>query len=288
MTRSLLPYPPADRLIDGCHPHPHSARRGRSLSTRRNEIVSIARAIFASRGFKNTSMRDIADACGLLAGSLYSHFKSKSEILQLIVDPFYDQLIPAQEAAAALDGTGAAQTEDMLRRVFRVLAAYNEEMTIIHYDWPDLLGMADLADILDRSNYALELWHRVIVAGIADGTLRPEIDSEVTVRVITSSLHGVLDRKRYGARPNPLTEVDFDLLVDEFVLMMVSGLRSDGPPAAKAAPAARPAASTKQRAAPSKKAGTAKVTGKTTKAAGRATATSATKPSTTSKTGPNR
>ena len=56
-------------------------------------------------------MRDIADACGLLAGSLYSHFKSKSEILQLILDPFYDQLIPAQEAAAALEGTGVAQTE---------------------------------------------------------------------------------------------------------------------------------------------------------------------------------
>jgi AcrR family transcriptional regulator len=214
-------------------------------------------------------MRDIADACGLLAGSLYSHFKSKSEILQLILDPFYDQLIPAQEAAAALEGTGAAQTEDMLRRVFRVLAAYNEEMTIIHYDWQDLLGMAEIAGILDRSNYALELWHRVIVAGIADGTLRPEIDSEVTVRVITSSLHGVLDRKRYGARPNPLTEVGLDGLVDEFVLMMVSGLRSDGPLAAFFE---------EQEAAPSKKAGTAKAAAKVT--------AKSTRPSSTSKAGP--
>src|ERR1019366_7262530 len=106
---------PACRSPDRRLSYPlYRAQGGRSLSPRRNEIVSIARAIFASRGFKNTSMRDIADACGLLAGSLYSHFKSKSEILQLIVDPFYDQLIPAQEAAAALDGTGAAQTEDML------------------------------------------------------------------------------------------------------------------------------------------------------------------------------
>jgi AcrR family transcriptional regulator len=233
-------------------------------------------------------MRDIADACGLLAGSLYSHFKSKSEILQLILDPFYDQLIPAQEAAAALEGTGVAQTEEMLRLVFRVLAAYNEEMTIIHYDWQDLLGMAEFADILDRSNYALELWHRVIVAGIADGTLRPEIDSEVTVRVITSSLHGVLDRKRYGARPNPLTEVGLDGLVDEFVLMMVSGLRSDGPLPAKAA-AKVTGKTTKAAGRTTKAAGrTTKAAGRTTKAAGRTTATSATKPSSTSKTGPNR
>jgi AcrR family transcriptional regulator len=174
-------------------------------------------------------MRDIADACGLLAGSLYSHFRSKAEILELIIDPFYDQLVPAQEAAAALDGTGAERTEDMLRRVFQVLVACNEEMTIIHYDWPDLQSIPDFAGILDRSNYILELWYRVITAGIADGTLRSEIDPEMTVRVITSSLFGVLDQKRYAARTSPLAEGHLNELVDEFVLMMVSGLRSDGP-----------------------------------------------------------
>lgn len=204
------------------------------MSVRRDEIVITARAIFASQGFKNTSMRGIAQACDVLAGSLYSHFKSKSEILRLILDPFYDELIPAQEAAAALEGTGLEQTEDMLRRVLRVLAAYNEEVTIIHYDWQELVGIAEFADILHRSNYALELWNRVIVAGIADGTLRPQSSPEVAVRVITSSLHGVLDRKRYGARPNPLTEVGLDRLIDEFVLTMLSGLESGGLPAAKA------------------------------------------------------
>jgi TetR/AcrR family transcriptional regulator, cholesterol catabolism regulator len=175
-------------------------------------------------------MRDIAEACGLLAGSLYSHFKSKSEILELIIGPFYDQLVPAQEAAAALEGTGAERTEDMIRRVFRVLAACNDEMTIIHYDWQDLLELDDFAAILERSNYILELWYQVIVAGIEDGTLRREIDPEMTVRIITSSLHGVLDLKRYGARPDPLAESGLDEIVNEFVLLMVSGLRSEPSP----------------------------------------------------------
>jgi TetR/AcrR family transcriptional regulator, cholesterol catabolism regulator len=197
------------------------------MSSRRDEIVAIARGIFSSKGYRNTSMRDIADACGLLAGSLYSHFKSKSEILQLIIDPFYDELIPAQEAAAATVGTGAERTEEMLRGTFRVLASRSEEMTIIHYDWQDLLDVEEFAGIRERSNYALELWHQVIVAGIEDGTLRPEIDPELTVRVITSSLHGILDPKRYGARPNLLQGERLDGLVDEFVLLMVAGLRSD-------------------------------------------------------------
>jgi hypothetical protein len=52
------------------------------------------------------------------------------------------------------------------------------------------------------------------------------VDPEVSVRVITSSLHGVLDRKRYGARPNPLVEEGLDSLIDEIVLMMLAGLAS--------------------------------------------------------------
>jgi AcrR family transcriptional regulator len=232
------------------------------MSSRRDEIVGIARLTFASKGYKNTSMRDIADASGLLAGSLYSHFKSKSEILQRIIDPFYDQLIPAQEAAAAGIGTGAARTEDMLRRTFRVLALYREEMTIIHYDWQDLLDVEEFEEIRARSNYALELWHQVIMAGVKDGTLRAEIDPEMTVRVITSSLHGILDPKRYGARPNLLVGDGLDTLAEEFVMLMILGLRSDGPPGkrlvgpAKAARAKGPRSATKPLAKPPAKTAT--------------------------------
>jgi AcrR family transcriptional regulator len=245
------------------------------MSSRRDEIVGIARLTFASKGYKNTSMRDIADASGLLAGSLYSHFKSKSEILQRIIDPFYDQLIPAQEAAAAGTETGAARTEDMLRRTFRVLSSYREEMTIIHYDWQDLLDVEEFEEIRERSNYALELWHQVIVAGVKDGTLRAEIDPEMTVRVITSSLHGILDPKRYGARPNLLVGEGLDSLAEEFVMLIVSGLRNDGPPAkrltgrTKTTTATAPQVAKKptKKAGPTKKAVPAKKAGSAKKAA---------------------
>jgi AcrR family transcriptional regulator len=238
------------------------------MSSRRDEIVGIARLTFASKGYKNTSMRDIADASGLLAGSLYSHFKSKSEILQRIIDPFYDQLIPAQEAAAAGTETGAVRTEDMLRRTFRVLASYREEMTIIHYDWQDLLDVEEFEEIRERSNYALELWHQVIVAGVKDGTLRAEIDPEMTVRVITSSLHGILDPKRYGARPNLLVGEGLDSLAEEFVMLIVSGLRNDGSPGQRSTGRTKTAAVAGSRAAkkPIKKVGPAKKAGPVKKA----------------------
>ena len=47
------------------------------MATRREELLQIAGALFAQRGFKNTTVRDIADAAGILSGSLYHHFDSK-------------------------------------------------------------------------------------------------------------------------------------------------------------------------------------------------------------------
>src|SRR5262245_52071019 len=47
---------------------------------RRSEILQTAAALIASSGLR-TSLQEIADAAGILAGSLYHHFESKEAIL---------------------------------------------------------------------------------------------------------------------------------------------------------------------------------------------------------------
>jgi len=51
----------------------------------REKILLAARACFAKQGFAGTSMRDIQIACGFSRGNLYHHFKTKEEIVQLII-----------------------------------------------------------------------------------------------------------------------------------------------------------------------------------------------------------
>ena len=50
------------------------------MSSRRDEIIELARQLFAERGVQETSMRDLADVAGILPSSLYSHFKSKEAL----------------------------------------------------------------------------------------------------------------------------------------------------------------------------------------------------------------
>jgi len=53
--------------------------------SRRTEILDTAAALFASSGLR-TSLKEIADACGILPGSLYHHFESKEAIIVELVE----------------------------------------------------------------------------------------------------------------------------------------------------------------------------------------------------------
>ena len=48
------------------------------------QILSIAARLFATSGYDGTSMRDIADACGISKSLLYHHFADKDEIFARI------------------------------------------------------------------------------------------------------------------------------------------------------------------------------------------------------------
>ncbi|MBX6391581.1 MAG: TetR/AcrR family transcriptional regulator [Frankia sp.] len=169
------------------------------MASRREEILDIAKRQFAANGYQAASMRDVAEASGLMAGSLYSHFKSKTEMITDIVVRFYDALIPRQAGVlAAHAGTGADKVRRMISEVFTVCAAHRLELTILHYDWTALQG---IDEVVTRSNRTLDLWTEALRAGIADGSIDPDVDPAALVRIITSSIHGLLDAKRYGHLP---------------------------------------------------------------------------------------
>ena len=65
------------------------------VSARRAEIVTIAGELFAERGYANTTVREIADAAGILSGSLYHHFDSKESMVDEILTGFLDELFGA-------------------------------------------------------------------------------------------------------------------------------------------------------------------------------------------------
>jgi len=60
---------------------------------RKQEILTIAARIFRQKGYNATSMNDLANECGLFKGSLYHYFKNKGEILQEVIQSYFEYLL---------------------------------------------------------------------------------------------------------------------------------------------------------------------------------------------------
>jgi AcrR family transcriptional regulator len=78
----------------------------------RQKILATAARLFRHDGYAATSMRAIASACDMKAGSLYYHFAAKdqivSEVLDLGVQRVFDAVV--QAVAALPPGAGLATT----------------------------------------------------------------------------------------------------------------------------------------------------------------------------------
>ncbi len=61
----------------------------------RSELIEVARQLFATKGFDNTTMNEIAAQSGKGRRTLYTYFKSKSDIFMSVIDSEMNRLVDA-------------------------------------------------------------------------------------------------------------------------------------------------------------------------------------------------
>src|SRR5436190_8623543 len=113
-------------VLSRTSPEPRSARR--------NEIVALAGEMFATRGFAGTTVREIADAAGILSGSLYHHFDSKESMVDELLDTFQTELWKSYDAIEASDLTPKAKLEAVVRTSFEAIGEHRNEVAIFQSD----------------------------------------------------------------------------------------------------------------------------------------------------------
>jgi AcrR family transcriptional regulator len=127
--------------------------------------------LFAARGYRGTSMKDIATELGVRAPSLYNHVASKQEILFAIMDKAMDRAIAALEEALA----GIDDVAEQLRRAAESLVLdflrYPAEVTVCNNEVRSLDPGHRLAIVAKRDRYAARV-RRIIEQGCRAGRFR--------------------------------------------------------------------------------------------------------------------
>ena len=76
-----------------------------------SRIRSVAVELFATKSYRGTSMREIAEGVGITKASLYYHFRSKAEILENVLGPLLGQLDEVLVVAGGRRGLAAVRTQ---------------------------------------------------------------------------------------------------------------------------------------------------------------------------------
>ena len=143
---------------------------------RQHEIVASARELIISQGVAAVTIRNIAKKSKISEGAIYKHFKSKRDILLMLIEDFESNLTEAIDLAT----TGCEDPIEILKNIMLVHLKYTEERrselfvitaASVHFD--DALLRKRILEVIE--NYKTGIKSILIEAG-KSGKIRPDID----------------------------------------------------------------------------------------------------------------
>jgi TetR/AcrR family transcriptional regulator, cholesterol catabolism regulator len=155
---------------------------------RRAIILTSAAELFARKGIGATTVREIADAVGVLSGSLYHHFESKDAIVEEILSGYLAE-IQARYAEVLDSGKSPAESlHDLVLCSLRVASEQPYATAIYQNELHYLREQQRFAAVRTGAANVQHAWLRIIEKGVADGAFRDDIDSRVFYRLIRDAV----------------------------------------------------------------------------------------------------
>lgn len=153
-------------------------------ASRRDELLKLAATMFADRGLKSTTVRDIADSAGILSGSLYHHFKSKEQMVEEVLKDFLDWLFQRYQEIVATESTPLDRVKGLFMASFEAIEHRHAQVVIYQDEAKRLSALPQFAFVDDRNREQRKMWVDLLHEGIADGSFRPDLDVDLVYRFI--------------------------------------------------------------------------------------------------------
>lgn len=137
----------------------------------KDRLYAVAAQLFAEHGYDSTSVRMVADALGIKAGSLYYHIRSKEDLLFEVIDRALTKLIDSVQDVMQSDASPGEKLERALSIHLRVGAETRNEMIVTARE-VDKLG-PELESLIKTKRRRYErMFQELIEAGMENGELR--------------------------------------------------------------------------------------------------------------------
>ena len=169
-------------------PGPAGAGEGGPTGQRRADVVRLAGELFAQKGFRATTVREIAEAAGILSGSLYHHFDSKESIGDEILSGFINDVLADYRAAVASAGSSRDVLEQIVRSTSRTLARHRAALAMLQNDWSYFASQPRFSDLRKAVTEIERTWVTQLERGQESGMFRADLDPRLTYRLLRDVL----------------------------------------------------------------------------------------------------
>jgi AcrR family transcriptional regulator len=186
----------------------------------KQKIFDAAIDLFATKGFKGTSIRDIATAVGMSMSNLYHHFNSKEGLLLFILEKVSDSLLPILQRVAEEQQEPLERFKSLLRVHLRWAVDHRKESKIFFLEKEELSpeGGALLKEIRQQffDIYDYEL-NNLEAGGYVKGR---------NLKILNFNTWGVLQSYLYWYRPDG--DLPFEEVSEEIVSYVVGAIVNHG------------------------------------------------------------
>ena len=186
--------------------------------TRREELLTIAAGLFADKGFRNTTVRDIADAAGILSGSLYHHFDSKESMVDEVLRTFQDELFGQYDEILRSGDDARSRLERAVEVSFAAIDQHPHEVAIFQNEAAYLGDFDRFAYLAERNAQSRSVWITLLTEGVASGALRPDLDVELTYRFIRDTVWVAVGWYRPGGK------LTHDVIARQYLTILLDGI----------------------------------------------------------------
>jgi AcrR family transcriptional regulator len=151
-------------------------------------ILATAAEMFARKGIRSTTVREIADAVGVLSGSLYHYFDSKDSMVKDILMSFQDAIRARYGEVLARDEGPAQMLGDLVFASLQVAREQPDATAIYQNELQYLRETPRFKEVQAAASEVQQVWLGVLERGVADGSFRDDIAPRVFYRMIRDAV----------------------------------------------------------------------------------------------------
>lgn len=140
--------------------------------------------MFAQRGLRATTVRDIADGAGILSGSLYHHFSSKEQMVDEVLRGFLDWLFGRYREIVDTEPNPLERLRGLFLASFDAIELRHSQVVIYQDEAKWLSTQPRFSYIEDLNRQQRKMWVGVLQQGIDEGYFRSDLDVDLVYRFI--------------------------------------------------------------------------------------------------------